>query len=81
MERTELEAHIHRRLRRMIKESGMTYARLSQRTGVSESTIAKLVERPIMPGAQNLALLCKATHTNPAWVLGLSERRELHGQT
>ncbi|MFR3238485.1 MAG: helix-turn-helix domain-containing protein [Acutalibacter sp.] len=48
---------------------------IAQKAGIRTGTLEQYLYCGVMPGADKLAALCKALGVNPAWVLGLSERR------
>ena len=55
----------------------MTAREIAEKAGISRSTLQQYLYCGVMPGADILAALCTALKINPAWVLGLSERREM----
>lgn len=65
------------RLKLAVYHSGMTVPEIAQKAGISCSTLQQYLYCGVMPSANTLAALCTALEINPAWVLGLSERREL----
>lgn len=65
------------RLKLAVYRSGMKIGEIAQKAGMRTSTLEQYLYCGVMPGADKLAALCQALEVNPAWVLGLSERREL----
>ena len=65
------------RLKLAVFHSGMTAREIAEKAGISRSTLQQYLYCGVMPGADTLAALCQALKVNPAWVLGLSERREM----
>ena len=65
------------RLKLAAFHSGMTAREIAEKAGISRSTLQQYLYYGVMPGADKLAALCQALKVNPAWVLGLSDRREL----
>ena len=65
------------RLKLAVFHSGMTAREIAEKAEINRSTIQQYLYYGVMPGADKLAALCQAMKVNPAWVLGLSERREL----
>ena len=63
------------RLKLAVYHSGMKIGEIAQKAGMRTGTLEQYLYRGVMPGADKLAALCKALRINPAWVLGLSERR------
>ena len=70
-------ATIIARMKLAVYYSGMTVPEISQKAGINRGTIQQYLYYGVMPGADKLAALCQALKVNPAWVLGMSERREL----
>lgn len=65
------------RLKLAIFHSALTRKEIAQQAGVSDSSLEKYTHNRVMPTAEKLAALCGVMRVNPAWVLGLSDRREL----
>ena len=65
------------RLKLAVFHSGMTAREVAEKAGINRSTLQQYLYCGVMPGADTLAALCQAMKVNPAWVLGLSERRGL----
>ena len=76
MTKEERAAVIHKRLAWVIRYSGLTRRELAKKSGIPKRTLDSYVDGT-MPSAFYLAVLCETLVENPAWVLGLSERREL----
>lgn len=68
---------IQSRIRQIIEESGCNQGEISAMTESSQSQVNKWMRGTSLPGVLKLALLCSSLGVNPAWLLGLSERREL----
>lgn len=68
---------IYQRVQEMIWDSNKSLVKIAREIGVHPSTVSswQTMERTI--SVEALARLCEYTRTNPAWVLGLSERREM----
>lgn len=65
---------IHRRIRTVILESGITYRELSERSGIPINSITNYTgAKPIMPTADNLAKICKALGASADEILGLED--------
>ena len=73
----EYRETITARLKLAVYHSGMKISEIAQKAGMRICTLEKYLYCGAMPGADKLAALCKALEVNPAWVLGLSKRREL----
>ena len=73
----EYRETITARLKLAVYHSGMKIGEIAQKAGIREGTLEKYLYCGAMPGADKLAALCQALEVNPAWVLGLSKRREL----
>ena len=65
------------RFKLAVYRSGMTVPEIAQKAGISCSTLQQYLYYGVMPSADKLAALCQVIGINPAWVLGLSERRKL----
>ena len=65
------------RLKLAVYHSGMKIGEIAQKAGMRIGTLEQYLYCGVMPGADKLAALCQALEVNPAWVLGLSERRKL----
>lgn len=65
------------RLKLAVYHSGMKIGEIAQKAGMRIGTLEQYLYCGVMPGADKLAALCQALEVNPAWVLGLSERRAL----
>ena len=76
MTKEERAAVIHKHLAWVIRYSGITRRELAKKSGIPKRTLDSYVDGTV-PSALYLAVLCEALEVNPAWVLGLSERRGL----
>ena len=54
------------------KESGLTQKELSEKTGISESTLSQYKGGYSKPKDKRLALLANALEVAPAWLMGLN---------
>lgn len=73
----EYRETITARLKLAVYHSGMKIGEIAQKAGMRTGTLEQYLYCGVMPGADKLAALCQALRINPAWVLGLSERRGL----
>lgn len=65
------------RVRQVIYNTRLTNKELSEALGLNYHTIGSWISGRTEISVEGIRRLCQYTHTNPAWVLGLSERREL----
>lgn len=63
------------RLAEAVKDSGKTYAQLAEETGMHANTVSNYVNEGIMPGADKLAMLCRALGVSADTILGLDNVR------
>lgn len=77
MDRKQRKALIRERLHQMIVESGYTQGEIADMIDTSQSQVNSWATGKSFPGIVKLAELCEALKINPAWLLGLSDRREL----
>ena len=77
MSRHKTAPIVMQRVRQVIYDTGMTNKELSEALGLNYSTIGSWISGRTEISVEGIRRLCQYTHTNPAWVLGLSERREL----
>ena len=73
----EYRETITARLKLAVYRSKMTRKGIAEKAGICEGTLEQYLYRGVMPGADKLAAMCQALEVDPAWVLGLSERRKL----
>lgn len=76
MTRSERAIFISQRIKKMLLESGMTYAEISKLTGIPLRSIQEYAVG-VQPTGPVLSILCEKLGTSADWLLGLSERREL----
>lgn len=76
MTRSERAIFISQRIKKMLLESGMTYAEISKLTGIPLRSIQEYAVG-VRPTGPVLSILCENLDTSADWVLGLSERRKL----
>ena len=77
MSRHKTTPIITQRVRQVIYDSGLTNKALSEALGLNVNTIGSWISGRTEISVEGIRRLCQYTHTNPAWVMGLSERREL----
>ena len=77
MSRHKTDPIVMERVRQIIYDTGMTNKELSEALGLHVNTIGSWLSGRTEISVEGIRRLCQYTHTNPAWVLGLSERREL----
>lgn len=73
-ERKELIRH---RLKQAVKYCGIPQMELAAMIGTSQSQVSSWALGKSMPGLVVASRLCETLKINPAWLLGLRERREL----
>lgn len=77
MSRYKTDPLVMERVRRIIYDTGLTNKALSEALGLNYNTIGSWLSGRTEISVDGIRRLCEYTRTNPAWVLGLSERREL----
>lgn len=77
MSRHKTAPIVMQRVRQVIYDSGLTNKELSEALGLNYNTIGSWISGRTEISVEGIRRLCQYTHTNPAWVMGLSERREL----
>ena len=77
MDKTEKRKLIKSRVRQTVKYSGYPQWELGEMMGTNQTQISAWERGKAMPDIVNLSALCEALKINPAWLLGLSDRREL----
>ena len=77
MSRHKTAPIVMQRVRQVIYDSGLTNKALSEALGLNVNTIGSWISGRTEISVEGIRRLCQYTHTNPAWVLGLSERRGL----
>ena len=77
MSRYKTDPIVMRRVRQVIYDTGMYNKRLAQALGLNVNTISSWINGRTEISVEGIRRLCQYTHTNPAWVLRLSERRGL----
>lgn len=77
MSRHKTDPIVMERVRQVIYDTGMTNKALSEALGLNVNTIGSWLSGRTEISVEGIRRLCEYTRTNPAWVLGLSERREL----
>ena len=77
MSRHKTDPIVMERVLQVIYDTGMSNKRLAQALGLNVNTISSWINGRTEISVEGIRRLCQYTHTNPAWVLGLSERRGL----
>lgn len=77
MSRHKTAPIVMQRVRQVIYDTGSTNKALSEALGLNYNTIGSWISGRTEISVEGIRRLCQYTHTNPAWVLGLSERRWL----
>ena len=77
MSRHKTTPIVMQRVRQVIYDTKLTNKELSEALGLNVNTIGSWLSGRTEISVEGIRRLCQYAHTNPAWVLGLSERREL----
>lgn len=77
MSRHKTTPIIMQRVRQVIYDTRLTNKELSDALGLNYNTIGSWISGRTEISVEGIRRLCEFTQTNPAWVLGLSERRKL----
>lgn len=77
MSRHKTAPIVMQRVRQVIYDTGSTNKALSEALGLNVNTMSSWINGRTEISVEGIRRLCQYTHTNPAWVLGLSERRGL----
>ena len=77
MSRHKTTPIIMQRVRQVIYDTGLSNKELSEALGLNVNTISSWINGRTEISVEGIRRLCQYTHTNPAWVLGLSDRRGL----
>ena len=77
MSRHKTDPIVMERVRQIIYETGLTNKALSEALGLNVNTIGSWLSGRTEISVEGIRRLCQYTRTNPVWVLGLSERKEL----
>ena len=77
MSRHKTTPIVMQRVRQVIYDTKLTNKELSEALGLNVNTMSSWINGRTEISVEGIRRLCQYTHTNPAWVLGLSERREL----
>ena len=77
MSRHKTDPIVMERVRQIIYDTGLTNKALSEALGLNVNTISSWINGRTEISVEGIRRLCQYTRTNPAWVLGLSERRGL----
>lgn len=67
-----------RRLRKALADSGLTQQELSDKSGVSKSSISQYINGTHVPSNKKAALIANVLECNPLWLMGfdISEKKE-----
>lgn len=63
------------RLRTTMEERGFTQIRLSEMTGIPKSAISQYLSDRFKPKRDRTYLICRVLEVDPAWLLGLSDKK------
>lgn len=77
MSRHKTDPIVMERVRHVIYDTRLSNKELSEALGLNVNTIGSWLSGRTEISVEGIRRLCEYTHTNPAWVLGLSERRKL----
>ena len=77
MSRHKTTPIVMQRVRQVIYDTKLTNKELSEALGLNVNTMSSWINGRTEISVEGIRRLCQYTHTNPAWVLGLSERREM----
>ena len=77
MSRHKTDPIVMERVRQVIHDTGLSNKELSEALWLNYNTIGSWISGRTEISVEGIRRLCEYTRTNPAWVLGLSERREL----
>ena len=77
MSRHKTAPIVMERVRQIIYDTRMTNKEPSEALGLNVNTVGSWLSGRTEISVEGIRRLCQYTHTNPAWVLGLSERRGL----
>lgn len=72
MNRFERMAIVSHRLRQALKGSGLSYPKISEKSGIPKRSIQEYAAG-VMPTAPALGDLCEALEVSADWILGLKE--------
>ncbi len=64
---------IQKRLREVIKQSGIPQKVIAAKIGVSAQTVSKYMRKDVYPALDTLAKLCKLLDVKSDYILGVSE--------
>lgn len=64
---------IQKRLREVIKQSGVPQKTIAAKIGVSAQTVSKYMRKDVYPALDTLAKLCKLLDVKSDYILGVSE--------
>nr|DAK86443.1 MAG TPA: Helix-turn-helix XRE-family like protein [Caudoviricetes sp.] len=66
------------RIKKILTEQNMSKADLSRLTGISNSSLSEYLNGKYEPKQDKIALIAKALHVSPAWLMGFDEGPELN---
>lgn len=77
MSRHKTTPIVMQRVRQVIYDTRMTNKALSRALGLNYNTIGSWISGRTEISVEGIRRLCEYTRTNPAWVMGLSEKKYL----
>ena len=66
------------RIKKILTEQNMSKADLSRLTGISNSSLSEYLNGKYEPKQDKIALIAKALHVSPAWLMGFDEEPNLN---
>lgn len=66
------------RIKKIHTEQNMSKADLSRLTGISNSSLSEYLNGKYEPKQDKIALIAKALHVSPAWLMGFDEEPNLN---
>lgn len=77
MNKEERRELIKSRVRQTVRYCGYRQLELGEMMETNQAQVSAWARGKAMPDIVNLSSLCEALKINPAWLLGLSDRREM----
>lgn len=65
------------RIKKILDERNMSKAELSRLTGISNSSLSEYLNGKYEPKQDKIALIARALHVSPAWLMGFEDAPEL----
>ena len=78
MSRYKTDPLVMERVRQILYDTGLTNKELGDALGLNVNTIGSWLSGRTEISVEGIRRLCQYTRTNPAWMLGLSERRGMN---